>query len=330
MNPAHATVCAKDSPPVTTFSTEHLQKHLTRVQRSLPMALFNRFLEIDVMTQAASLSFYALLSLAPLLVLLLWLTASLYPPAQEALVQQIAQLAGGSAAEVADTVIRNATDQPGVGSLAGLWSTLLLFIGATAVFAQLQNALNLIFRTDKQRLDGIMAWLKKRVFSFGVILALGFLLIVSMIATTALQVVFARLPSVLPAVGYVTTLALYSLAFAFLYRYLPDRTVNWRQAFVGGVITSLLFALGRYAIGVYIAKAAPGSAYGSMGTLVILLVWMYYASVVFFIGALLTAVIDERVRSHRKLRDAGVDPEHPPEIVAVPATPACSETPLRS
>ncbi|NEL81570.1 MAG: YihY/virulence factor BrkB family protein, partial [Xanthomonas perforans] len=78
-------------------------------------------------------------------------------------------------------VIRNATDQPGVGSLAGLWSTLLLFIGATAVFAQLQNALNLIFRTDKQRLEGLMAWLKKRVFSFGVILALGFLLIVSMI-----------------------------------------------------------------------------------------------------------------------------------------------------
>ncbi|MCD0257922.1 YihY/virulence factor BrkB family protein [Xanthomonas melonis] len=304
--------------PVTTLSTEHLQKHLTRLQRSLPMALFNRFLEIDVMTQAASLSFYALLSLAPLLVLLLWLTASLYPPAQEALVQQIAQLAGGSAAEVADTVIRNATDQPGIGSLAGLWSTLLLFIGATAVFAQLQNALNLIFRTDKQRLDGIMAWLKKRVFSFGVILALGFLLIVSMIATTALQVVFARLPSVLPAVGYVTTLALYSLAFAFLYRYLPDRTVNWRQAFVGGVITALLFALGRYAIGVYIATAAPGSAYGSMGTLVILLVWMYYASVVFFTGALLTAVIDERVRSHRKLREAGVDPDHPPATVVMP------------
>nr|WP_236726961.1 YihY/virulence factor BrkB family protein [Xanthomonas cannabis] len=302
--------------PVTKLSTEHLQKHLGRLQRSLPMALLNRFLEIDVMTQAASLSFYALLSLAPLLVLLLWLTASLYPPAQEALVQQIAQLAGGSAAEVADTVIRNATDQPGVGSLAGLWSTLLLFVGATAVFAQLQNALNLIFRTDKQRLEGLMAWLKKRVFSFGVILALGFLLIVSMIATTALQVVFARLPSVLPAVGYVTTLALYSLAFAFLYRYLPDRTVNWRQAFVGGVITALLFALGRYAIGVYIAKAAPGSAYGSMGTLVILLVWMYYASVVFFVGALLTAVIDERVRSHRKLREAGVDPEHPPHVIA--------------
>ncbi|MCC8472937.1 YihY/virulence factor BrkB family protein [Xanthomonas arboricola] len=329
--PAHTTVCPRILPPVTKLSTEHLQKHLSRLQRSLPMALLNRFLEIDVMTQAASLSFYALLSLAPLLVLLLWLTASLYPPAQEALVQQIAQLAGGSAAEVADTVIRNATDQPGVGSLAGLWSTLLLFIGATAVFAQLQNALNLIFRTDKQRLEGLMAWLKKRVFSFGVILALGFLLIVSMIATTALQVVFARLPSVLPAIGYVTTLALYSLAFAFLYRYLPDRTVNWRQAFVGGVITALLFALGRYCIGLYIAKAAPGSAYGSMGTLVILLVWMYYASVVFFVGALLTAVIDERVRSHRKLREAGVDTDNLPPVAAEPdATLQPPEAPTRS
>lgn len=310
---------------MTTLSSAYLHKHLSRLQRSVPMALLNRFIEIDVMTQAASLSFYALLSLAPLLVLLLWLTASLYPPAQEALVQQIGQLAGGSAAEVAQTIIRNATDQPGVGSLAGVWSTLLLFIGATAVFAQLQNALNLIFRTDKQRLDGLMAWLQKRVFSFGVILALGFLLIVSMIATTALQVVFARLPSVLPAVGYVTTLALYSLAFAFLYRYLPDRTVDWRQAFLGGVITAVLFALGRYAIGVYIVTAAPGSAYGSMGTLVILLVWMYYASVVFFVGALITAVIDERVRSHRKLREAGVDPEHPPVIVPpADAAPASS------
>lgn len=290
--------------PVTTISSERLNKHLERLRGSLPAALANRFLEIDILTQAASLSFYALLSLAPLLVLLLWLTASLYPPAQNALVEQIGQLAGSSAATVADTVIRNATDQPGIGSLAGLWSTLLLFVGATAVFAQLQNALNLIFRTDKQRLDGIKVWLKKRVFSFGVVLALGFLMIVSMIATTAVQVVFARMPSLLPAVGYATTLLLYSIAFAFLYRYLPDRLVQWRQALIGGVITACLFALGRYAIGLYIATAAPGSAYGSMGALVIMLIWIYYAIVVFFVGALLTAVIDERLHTRRALEQA--------------------------
>ncbi|WP_345781864.1 YihY/virulence factor BrkB family protein [Stenotrophomonas sp. HITSZ_GD] len=276
------------------------------------MALLNRFIEIDVMTQAASLSFYALLSLAPLLVLLLWLTASLYPPAQEALVAQVGQLIGGSSATVAQTVIDNATAQPGIGTMAGTWSTLLLFVGATAVFAQLQNALNLIFHTDRQRLAGILAWLKKRVFSFGVVLALGFLLLVSMIATTALQVAFARLPSVLPAVGYVTTLLVYVLAFAFLYRYLPDRLVSWRQAILGGIITAALFALGRYAIGLYISEAAPGSAYGSMGALVVLLVWMYYASVVFFVGALITAVIDERTRARYKLDAAGIDPANVP------------------
>ena len=275
-----------------------------RASRSLPAALVRRFVETDLMTQAASLSFYALLSLAPLLILLLWLTASLYPPAQQSLLDQIQQLAGPSAGTVAETVIRNASDRPDVGSLAGWWSTALLLVGATIVFAQLQGALNLIFRTDAQRLSGLMAWLKKRVFSLGVVLAIGFLLVVSMVATTALQVVFARLPSLLPALGYITTLLLYALAFAFFYHYLPDRRVAWKQAFLGGAITALLFAAGRYLIGLYLAEAAPGSAYGSMGALVLLLVWIYYASVVFFVGALITAVIDERLHVRRQLSPA--------------------------
>jgi membrane protein len=281
---------------------EPLQALLRRLQHSLPAALAKRFIEVDVLTQAASLSFYALLSMAPLLVLLLWLTASLYPAAQDALVIQVGQLAGEAGTVVARTVIENATAEPSVGSMAGLWSTLLLFVGATAVFAQLQGALNLIFRTDRERLDGALAWLRKRVFSFGVVLALGFLLIVSTIATTALQVAFARLPSLLPAITAGIGLALYAVGFAFLYRYLPDRPVAWRQALPGGLVTAALFAIGRHAIGLYIAAAAPGSAYGSMGTLVIMVIWIYYASVVFLVGALLTAVIGERLRARRAAR----------------------------
>jgi membrane protein len=191
-------------------------------------------------------------------------------------------------------VIRNADARPDLGSLAGLWSTTLLLVGATVVFAQLQGALNLIFRTDAKHLSGLAAWMRKRVFSLGVVLAIGFLLVVSMVATTALQVAFARLPSLLPALGYTSTLLLYALAFAFFYHYLPDRRVAWSRAFLGGAITALLFAGGRYLIGLYLAEAAPGSAYGSMGALVLLLLWVYYASVVFFAGALITAVIDER------------------------------------
>lgn len=277
-------------------STLQIRHHVQRLQESLPAALARRFVETDLMTQAASLSFYALLSLAPLLVLLLWLTASLYPSAQESLIQQVGVLAGQGAEEIADTVIDNAKSRPDVGSLAGLWSTLLLFIGATAVFARLQAALNLIFHTDAKRLAGIFPWIRKRMFSFGVVFALGFLLLVSMTLTTALEIFFSNVPSLLPALGNVAGLVIYSFAFALLYHYLPDRRVHWRQALLGGAVTALLFVAGRYLIGLYIGRAAPGSAYGSMGALVILLVWMYYAAVVFFIGALITAVIDERSR----------------------------------
>lgn len=265
----------------------------------MPVALIRRFIELDVLTHAASLAFYALLSLAPLLVLLLWLTASMYGSAQDAIVDQVGELAGREAASVADTVIANADQRPGIGSFAGLWSTLLLFVGATAVFARLQDALNLIFRTDAARLPGLRAWIRKRVLSFGVVLALGFLLLVATTVSTVLQLILAGMPSLLPVFGSLASMALYALSFALLYHFLPDRRVRWRQALFGGLITAGLFVLGRWAIGLYLATAAPGSAYGSMGAMVLLLVWMYYAAVVFFGGALITAVIDERARARR-------------------------------
>jgi len=274
------------------------QPLVERLRQSLPVALARRFSEADLLTHAAALSFYTLLSLAPLLVLLLWLVASLYPSAQDALVGQMADLAGHGARDVARTVIANAKEQPDIGSLAGIWSTALLLVSATIVFARLQAALNLIFHGDARQLrGGAWAWMRKRVLSFGVVLALGFLLLVSMTLSTVLQVLFARLPAILPILGNTLSLALYSLAFALLYHYLPDRRVRWRQAVVGGALTAGLFVLGRWGIGLYLAQAAPGSAYGSMGTLVLLLVWMYYAAVVFFVGALITAVIDERARA---------------------------------
>lgn len=276
-----------------------VDKGVTRFEESLPAALVKRFVDADLLTQAASLSFYTLISLAPMLVLVLWITASLYPSAQEALLEQIGSLAGDGARDVAGTVIQNATERPDIGSLAGLWSTLLLFVGATVVFAQLQGTLNLIFRTDGDRLPGgLMVFLRKRVFSAGVVFALGFLVLVSTLMTTAVEFIFANVPSILPLVGNTLMLVLYSFAFAVLYHYLPDRRVRWRQALFGGVVTSVLFVIGRWGIGIYMTHAAPGSAYGSFGTLVILLVWMYYAATIFFVGALITAVVDERVRRH--------------------------------
>jgi len=276
---------------------ERLERLTQRLQDSLPAALLRRFIDADLLAHSAALSFYALVSLAPLLLLVLWLTASLYPSAQDALLVQIGALAGTHARDVAGTVIESASARPDLGSLAGLWSTLILFVGATVVFAQLQATLNRVFATGADDLPGgALAWLRKRVFSFGVVFALGFLLLVSMMLTTAVQVLFANLPSLVPAGGNVITLLLYLVAFALLYRFLPDRRVRWRQALLGGALTASMFVAGRWAIGLYLAHAAPGSAYGAFGTLVLLLVWMYYAALVFFVGALITAVMDERMR----------------------------------
>src|SRR5690606_13098271 len=221
-----------------------------------------------------------------------------------------------------------------VGSLAGMWSTALLFFGATAVFARLQGTLNAIFHTSGEKVrGGLRAWLRKRVFSFGVVLALGFLLLVSAALTTALEVAFGGSPT-LPVIGNLAALGLYALAFALMYHYLPDRRVRWRQALWGGVLTALLFVVGRWAIGLYITEAAPGSAYGSMGTLVVLLVWLYYAAVVFFVGAMITAVIDERWRFgdvRRRLEERARRRGQPPPpgigTTDAPVVPAARDTP---
>lgn len=274
-------------------------RRLARLQGSLPVSVVRRFVELDLLAQSAALAFYALLSLAPLLVLVLWLTTWLYSPAQEALLAQINALAGRNAALVADTVIEHARREPAIGSLAGWWSTALLLLGASAVFARLQTALNLIFRTESNRLPGIIAWLRKRVLSFGIVLSLGFVLLVATTVSTLLQVMFAGLPTLLPVLGTLVSAALYALIFALMYRFLPDRKARWPQAVLGGLVTTGLFVLGRWLIGVYLSQAAPGSAYGSMGALVLLLVWVYYAAVVFFLGALLTSLIDERARARR-------------------------------
>jgi membrane protein len=145
------------------------------------------------------------------------------------------------------------------------------------------------------------------VFSLGLVLAMGFLLLVSMTVNTLLQLLFERFEWMLPLMATGATWLVYALSFALMYHYLPDRSVGWRRALGGGLATALLFLLGRAAIGWYLGSSNPASAstYGSMGTIVLALVWIYYAALVVFIGALLTAVVDERAKaSGRGRRDA--------------------------
>jgi len=273
-----------------------VEDFIRRAKGSFAMALLHRFLDADVMAQAAALAFYAVLSLAPLLLILLWMTAS-SPAVTESLLQQITDFVGAEAGMVARTIVASAVARPDVTTIAGWGSLLFLFIGATAVFAQLQDTLNKIFRTDATHLIDLGAWLRKRVFSFGLVFALAFLLLVSMTINTALQAAFASVPWMLPVLAQLVSWGVYATAFALMYHFLPDRRVAWRRAFAGGALTAALFVLGRWTIAWYLGRANPGSAYGSTGTLVIALLWIYYAALVVFLGAMVTAVRDERAKA---------------------------------
>jgi membrane protein len=257
-------------------------------------ALARRFNETSLVAQSAALAFYALLSLAPLLLILLWITAAALPSARQAFIDQVGTLLGHDFGVVAEAVLESAVSKPDIGSAAGLWSVALLLLGATAVFGQLQTVLNDIFRTSARRLPGIVAWLRKRVFSLGLVLAVGFLLLVSMTVNTLLQVVFARVEWLLPTIASIVTWLIYAFSFGLMFHYLPDRRVGWRWALIGGVFTASLFALGRTVIGWYLERSNPGAAYGAMGALVLTLIWVYYAGLIVFVGALVTALIDER------------------------------------
>ncbi len=295
---------AKLDPTKPTASRARIEAIVRRARGSLPAALLRRFIDVDLLAQSAALALYAILSLAPLLLILVWLTSAIMPGAQEALIQQIAQLGGAEAEHVARTIVANAEANPDTGSIAGWWSLGLLFVAATTVFAQLQDVLNKIFRTDATALTGFMAWLRKRVFSLGLVLALGFLLVVSMTVSTVLELLLARVEWMLPLMATGATWVVYALAFGLMYHYLPDRSVGWRRALGGGAATAVLFLLGRAAIAWYLGQSNPASAsaYGSMGTIVLALVWIYYAALVVFVGALLTAVVDERAKERAQGR----------------------------
>ncbi len=285
-------------------SLDRLQSLQARLQATRAARFVRRFIDDDIPALAAALAFYTLLSLAPLVTMLLWLTTSLYPAAQDEFFRQVGLLVGAEVEATARLIVANAEREPRTGSLAALLGTAALLVGASIVFGQLQGALNRVFRSDAKRLGGLLAWLRKRLLSFGMAVALGFLLVVSMAVQAGLQLLVAYLPSLLPVFVALFSFLLYSLAFAAMYHWLPDRAVGGRRALVGGGLTAAMFMVGRGAIGLYLGQASLGSAYGPAGGLVVMLVWLYYCAVVFLVGALITAMLDEHARVRQRVEEA--------------------------
>ncbi len=266
----------------------------------------NEFFNDRCPSMAAALSYYTFFSLPPLLILLLLLAGTLADPedVQGAILQQIRNLVGPGGAEQVKVILGQA-EQPGAGKpVATLLGLAALVFGATTAFGELQNALNRAWRVEPDPALGILRnLLVKRVFSFGMLLVLAFLLLVSL-ALSALLVAFgdlllAPLPdgigkTLLQALNAVVTFTVITLLFAAMFKVIPDAEVDWSDVWWGALGTALFFVLGKLLLGIYLGSTDPGQAYGAAGSLAIILVWVYYSSMIILFGAEFTRVWAER------------------------------------
>ncbi len=253
----------------------------------LPKQAFWGFLEDNGFTLAGALAFYAMLSLAPLLVLLVTVFGSLSPETEQRIVAQTEQLIGPEASQGVELVVRNARMQRFAASFSTVLSLLIFAISATTVFAQLQFSLNVIFGVRPKR--GLVAgWFYKRFLSLPMVIALGLVLIATVAATSVLSVVFQGSRPVTRALDLLVSFVVFTLVFVVMFRVLPDVKISWKDTWVGGAVSALLVVIGEYAIARYLQSSAIVSIYGVAGSLVVLLLWIYYSALIFFYGAELT------------------------------------------
>lgn len=254
----------------------------------------------------AALAYYTVFSLAPLLILIIaiaGLTLGQRESAQEAVISQLRGLVGQEGASVIETAIENSS-QPATGIIASVISVVTLLLGALGAFGQLQDALNTIWEVKPKPGRGIAGIIKDRLLSFSLVLVIGFFVVVSLAASAALTALGTFLSNVVPGpeivmeiVNFVISLVVISVLFAIMFKYLPDAKIAWRDVAVGAVATALLFTIGKTLIGLYLGNSSTTSTYGAAGSLVVLLLWTYYAAQIFLFGAELTQVYANRYGS---------------------------------
>jgi membrane protein len=246
----------------------------------------------------ASVAFYSILSFAPLLVLITAVIALVlgHKSAEGALVSESRQWVGDRGADTVQTLLKNA-QKPASGAFAGLVAFLTLLFGASGVFTELRDALNLVWDAKGQESSGFIGMIKDRLFSFGMVLSIGFLLLVSLILSAALAFLGASFKDLLPvpsialqAVNFAFSFGVITVLFALMFRYVPAVKISWRHVWVGAVGTAFLFTLGKFLLGLYLGKASVGSTYGAAGSFVAMIVWIYYSAQIFFFGAQFTRV----------------------------------------
>ncbi len=273
--------------------------------KNLLVTAYRDWSEDGASTLGAALAFYTMLSLAPLLVIVIAVAGFMFgrEAAQGELMGQLAGLVGPDGAKAIEVMIAGAQKKTASG-IASVLGILTLIYGATSVVAELRKAMNRILEVPTDPNSGIKEVLKQRSYAIGLVLSCGFLLTVSLVVSAALAVFGKFVDQYLPApefvlhvMNFAVSLVMITGIFALLFRYLPDIRLRWRDVFVGAAFTAVLFTIGKFLIGMYLGKAGFGSTFGAAGSLVIVLVWVYYSTQIFFFGAELTQAYGNRFGS---------------------------------
>ena len=286
---------------------------------------FAAFNEDYAGSMGAALAYYTTFSLAPVLIVVIAVAGLVFgqDAARGEIAYQLRSLIGDESAKAVQELLKSAS-QPGKSLLASIVGITTLLIGATSVFAELQSSLDRIWRAPAlKKQTGIWSLLRQRLLTFGMVVAIGFLLLVSLALSAAVSAVdrwgrtlFPTWHSVLQVLNIGLGFGLTSLLFASAYRILPRVRIAWRDVVVGALVTAALFEGGKYLIGLYLGRASVGSGFGAAGSLVIVLAWVYYSAQIFLLGAEFTWVY-----AHSHGSRAGQEPAPAPAIPISPARP---------
>ncbi|NPV07916.1 MAG: YihY/virulence factor BrkB family protein [Anaerolineae bacterium] len=281
---------------------------------SLLKDTYREWSEDNASMRAAAMSYYTAFSLAPLLVIAIAIAGIFLgrESVQDRLLAQAREVIGSEAAGLVETMVERSDALRGAsGLIASAIALATLLLGAAGVFQQLRQALNHMWGVAQPRRGGIVGVIKQRLFAFALVLGAGSLLLLTLVASAALSLLTARLQNLVPGAeaiwqigSLVLSFGLVTLLFALLYKLVPDAEVAWGDVWVGAAFTALLFIVGQYLIGLYLGRASVASAFGAAGSLIILLLWIYYSAQILFFGAEFTQVYAAR-RGSRANPDAG-------------------------
>jgi membrane protein len=259
----------------------------------------NEWIEAEPFELAAALSYYTLFSLAPLLIIAIAVAGLAFgrEAAQDQIVETLQGLIGQDSAQAIQGMIQASNNKPTTGIISSIIGLIALLFGAGGVVGQLQSSLNKLWEVTPKPGQGVWGFVRQRFLSFAMVLAIGFLLLVSLVVTAVLSSFTGMLSSFLGeatliahAADLLVSFGFTTLLFALIYKFVPDIRIQWRDVWVGAALTSVLFTLGKYLIGLYIGTSGVTSVFGAAGSLITVLVWVYYSALIFFLGAEFTKV----------------------------------------